>query len=148
MSDRLQRHSYIVHGNSIDSFRNELNLIFSRISLRLDQLDAVGQNPDMKGRKIVNVADGVKADDVAATGQISEDPTVEHVINKNASGGYAGLNATSRITKGVDTQDDMIVDIAIKGLVLKDAQSPGHYWRITPDGSGDIDITDLGTSKP
>ncbi len=67
---------------------------------------------------------------------------------KNAANGYAGLNASSRITKGVDTTDDVIIDLATKGLVLKDTQATPHYWRITISTLGALVITDLGTTKP
>jgi hypothetical protein len=67
---------------------------------------------------------------------------------KNAVNGYAGLNASSRITKGVDTTDDVIIDLATKGLVLKDTQGTPHYWRVTISTLGVLTTTDLGTTKP
>ena len=67
---------------------------------------------------------------------------------RNAVSGYAGLNAASRITKGVDTTDDIIVDLATKGLVLKDTQGTPHYWRVTVSTTGVLTTTDLGTTKP
>ena len=73
---------------------------------------------------------------------------IENLPNKDAASGYAGLNASSRITKGVDTTDDVIIDLATKGLVLKDTQGTPHYWRITIDNVGALVITDVGTTKP
>jgi hypothetical protein len=67
---------------------------------------------------------------------------------KDSASGYAGLNAASRTTKGVDTTDDLIVDNATKGLVLKDTQGTPHYWRVTVSNLGALVITDLGTTKP
>jgi hypothetical protein len=67
---------------------------------------------------------------------------------KNAASGYAGLNSVSRTTKGVDTTDDIIVDLATKGLVLKDTQGTPHYWRLTVSNVGALVITDVGTTKP
>ncbi len=67
---------------------------------------------------------------------------------KNTASGYAGLNASSRTTKGVDTTDDLVVDNAAKGLVLKDTQGTPHYWRVTVNNVGLLVITDLGTTKP
>lgn len=67
---------------------------------------------------------------------------------KDAANGYAGLNASSRTTKGVDTTDDLIVDDATNGLVLKDTQGTPHYWRVTVNNVGVLVITDLGTTKP
>ena len=67
---------------------------------------------------------------------------------KNAASGYAGLTTSSRITKGADAQDDFVIDLATKGLVLKDTQGTPHYWRITISTAGAIVITDVGTTKP
>jgi hypothetical protein len=67
---------------------------------------------------------------------------------RNAASGYAGLNASSRTTKGVDTTDDIVIDLATKGLVLKDTQGTPHYWRVTINTSGVLVTTDLGTTKP
>jgi len=72
----------------------------------------------------------------------------ESVINKNAVNGYAGLNTVSRTTKGVDTTDDVVIDLATKGLVLKDTAGTPHYWRITVSTLGVLSVTDLGTTKP
>jgi hypothetical protein len=68
------------------------------------------------------------------------------VIDEDQPGGHAGLNGDSRVTKGVITTDDLIVNSATKGVVLKD--SDGHFWRVTVDTSGVLDTTDLGTSPP
>jgi len=54
----------------------------------------------------------------------------------------------TRISKGVDTTDDVIIDLATKGLVLKDTAGTPHYWRITVNTSGVLVTTDLGTTKP
>lgn len=73
---------------------------------------------------------------------------VELTTNKNANSGYAGLNSVGRITKGVDTTDDVIVDDNTNGLVLKDNAGTPHYWRITVTTLGTLAVTDLGTTKP
>lgn len=52
----------------------------------------------------------------------------------------------TRLLKGVDTTDDLIVDLTTKGLVLKSPDA--HYWRLTVDNTGVITTTDLGTTKP
>jgi hypothetical protein len=70
------------------------------------------------------------------------------VSEKNAANGYAGLDASSRTTKGVDTTDDVVIDLATKGLVLKDTQGTPHYWRVTISTLGVLTTTDLGTTKP
>lgn len=72
----------------------------------------------------------------------------QNTSQKNAANGYAGLNASSRTTKGVDTTDDVIIDLATKGLVLKDTAGTPHYWRVTVNTSGVLVVTDLGTTKP
>ena len=58
------------------------------------------------------------------------------------------LNSDRRSTTGIDTTDDLIVDLATKGLVLKDTQGTPHYWRVTVSTLGVLVITDLGTTKP
>lgn len=60
----------------------------------------------------------------------------------------ATINGTNRVVHGTDTTDDLIVDSATKGLVLKDSAGTPHYWRITISTLGVITITDLGTTKP
>jgi hypothetical protein len=67
---------------------------------------------------------------------------------KDAASGYAGLNSASRITKGAITTDDLVINLATKGLVLKDTQGTPHYWRITISNVGALVITDLGTTVP
>ncbi len=46
-----------------------------------------------------------------------------------------------------DTRD-VVIDLATKGLVLKDTQSPAHYWRLSVDNTGVLLTDDLGTVKP
>lgn len=60
----------------------------------------------------------------------------------------APKNGSNRMSIGVDTTDDIIVDLATKGLVLKDTQGTPHYWRITVSTTGVLTTTDLGTGKP
>ena len=72
----------------------------------------------------------------------------EALAHKNAVSGYAGLNAASRTTKGVDTTDYIISDDATKGVVLKDTAGTSHYWRLNVSTIGVITTTDLGTTKP
>lgn len=70
----------------------------------------------------------------------------EKLANKNIASGYAGLDAVSRITKGVDTTDDVITDSTAKGPVMKSPN--GHYWRASISNLGVVTWTDLGTTKP
>jgi hypothetical protein len=48
----------------------------------------------------------------------------------------------------IDITGDVIIDTDARGLVLKDAAGPPHYWRITINSAGTLVITDLGTTKP
>ena len=80
--------------------------------------------------------------------EVTQVTNAEQTTNKNAVSGYAGLNASSRVTKGADTTDDLIVDTNSKGLVLKDNAGTPHYWRITVNSAGTLVVTDLGTTKP
>lgn len=53
-----------------------------------------------------------------------------------------------RTLLGVDATDDVVIDMATSGLVLKDTQGTPHYWRVTIDNTGALVTTDLGTTKP
>lgn len=80
----------------------------------------------------------------------ASDPHIQYQkeSEKDAASGYAGLNSSSRTVKGVDAGDDLVVNLATKGLVLKDTQATPHYWRITISNIGALVITDVGTVKP
>lgn len=93
--------------------------------------------------------DGGQVDHAGLSNLTTGDPHTQYQQESglNAASGYAGLSAASRITKGVDTTDDLIVDLATKGLVVKDAQGTPHYWRLT-NTAGVASFTDLGTGKP
>jgi hypothetical protein len=41
---------------------------------------------------------------------------------------------------------DLVIDLATRGLILKDTQGTPHYWRVTVNNSGVLVTTDLGTS--
>lgn len=101
-------------------------------------------DPDHAVRLVDIPADSLPAHLLAA------DPHTQYQkeSEKNAISGYAGLNSVSRLTKGTDTSDDIVIDLATKGLVLKDTQATAHYWRITISNIGVLVISDLGTTKP
>lgn len=80
------------------------------------------------------------------TGIPSNVTNAQSTTQKDAASGYAGLNASSRTTKGVDTTDDIITDSTAKGPVMKSPN--GHYWRATISNAGVVTWTDLGTTKP
>lgn len=49
----------------------EINRVLQDVGLRMDQVDAVAQNPDIKGRKIINLNNGVRGSDAIRLDQIS-----------------------------------------------------------------------------
>ena len=51
-------------------------------------------------------------------------------------------------TAGAISTEDLIIDLATKGLVLKDTQGTPHYWRLTVTTLGVLVTTDLGTAAP
>jgi hypothetical protein len=114
--------------------------------------DAAGSVVEVESREAAAgraaVPEGSRTTDHGALGGLADD---DHTIyQKTAEGdspdGYARLNSVSRTTKGVDTTDDLIVDLATKGLVLKSPNA--HYWRETISDAGVTTWTDLGTTKP
>ena len=86
--------------------------------------------------------------DEVATHEAAADPHIQYQkeAEKDAATGYAGLDASSRTTKGIDSTDDLIIDLATKGCVLKSADN--HYWRITIQNDGTLITSDLGLVKP
>jgi hypothetical protein len=97
----------------------------------------------------------------ADSGQVSGTKWA-HVIAANVTntpaGGIAATDVqtalneldTEKQTAGakIDMANDVIIDLATKGLVLKDTQGTPHYWRVTIDNSGSLVTTDVGTVKP
>ncbi len=93
--------------------------------------------------------DGAQVDHGSLAGLGDDDHTqYQKESEKDAASGYAGLDASSRITKGTITSDDVIIDLATKGLVLKDPAGTPHYWRVTVNAVGALVITDIGTTAP
>lgn len=112
-----------------------------------------------KLRLIVNTAGAVWTQIDFSSSNLTDIVTRSHQVLQSLQGGASGeynhLDNTdytalsgARVTKGTDTTDDLIVDDATKGLVLKDTQGTPHYWRITVDNTGVLVISDLGTTKP
>lgn len=60
---------------------------------------------------------------------------------------YSAFSGT-RVTKGVETTDYVVIDSATSGLVLRDTQATPHYWNVQVNNVGVLITTDLGTSPP
>lgn len=53
-----------------------------------------------------------------------------------------------QIDKVITLSDDVRVNNADGGLILKDHQATPHYWRVTVSNVGVLIVTDIGTSLP
>lgn len=85
------------------------------------------------------------------TAHVAEgDPHAQYQLEseKDSPSGYAGLDGSGRVVKGVKATDDLIVDDTAKGLVLKDNAGTPHYWRISVSTAGVLSAADLGTTAP
>lgn len=54
----------------------------------------------------------------------------------------------AQIDKVLTLSDDVRVNNADGGLILKDHQGTPHYWRVTVSNVGALIVTDIGTSLP
>ena len=62
---------------------------------------------------------------------------------------YAGLTALAQQIDTVLTlSEDIRINSATRGLILKDSQATPHYWRVTVSTVGVLVVTDIGTSLP
>lgn len=110
------------------------------------QLRNVIDNAALNHNSLQNLQGGLSNErNHLSDAEVTKVTNAEQTTNKNNADGYAGLNSVSRTTKGVDTTDDLIVDNASKGLVLKNGST---YYRVTVNGSGVLVVTSLGTTKP
>ena len=61
-------------------------------------------------------------------------------------------NAVQKLAEQIDRvltlSEDVRVDSAMHGLILKDTQATPHYWRVTVNNVGVLVVTDIGTSLP
>lgn len=61
-------------------------------------------------------------------------------------------NAVIALATQIDTvltlSQDVRVDDATRGLILKDTQATPHYWRVTVSTVGALVVTDIGTALP
>lgn len=70
-------------------------------------------------------------------------------FNTTASSQVLNVNGKLNVAQQIKaTSQDVLVDTASKGLVLKDTQGTPHYWRITVSDIGVLIVTDLGTTAP
>lgn len=72
-------------------------------------------------------------------------PSFQEAIRAIAVQWGAAFNGT-RMVRGVDTVDDVIVDSNTKGVVLRSPD--GNYWRLTVSNVGAVSATSLGATKP
>lgn len=72
--------------------------------------------------------------------------TWQEAIRNIATFWNANFNGSDRLTRGIDSKDDLIVDDTMQGLVLKSPNA--HYWRASISNAGEITWTDLGATKP
>jgi hypothetical protein len=73
-------------------------------------------------------------------------PTWVDAVREISTFWNAAFNGTNRLTRGVETKQDLIVDNTTSGLILKSPN--GHYWRATISDLGAVTWADLGTTKP
>lgn len=74
-----RRDSFRIVASDLQALRQELNRVFLVIEERLSQVDAVAQNPDLKGRTLANVG-GIKLSGVERlTLTVSDPPTQAEV---------------------------------------------------------------------
>lgn len=94
---------------------NALNQVFSLIERRLDQVDAVGQSPDFKGKRLLNVLEG----SIGLTTLNTQDFTNSRLIVSDADNGLASVldltlfiaGTTNRITVSNDADGTVTLTI-------------------------------------
>lgn len=143
IGDNSQSSSTTYHGVSIAANASRFSITNNRIG------DIVGVSGNPQGYGVL-ISSGTSDNFIVANNN----------LNGNTSGAISdastgttkfvanNVGATTRSTVGVDSSDDLIVNTATKGLVLKDTQGTPHYWRVTVSNAGALVITDLGTTKP
>ncbi len=141
------------------------SLTFDNTGLHIEDTDAsdtltLKPGSNLTADRILTITTGDASRTVTISGDVTIPEIPAHVAaadphpqyqkeaEKDSANGYAGLNAVSRTVKGVDTTDDLIVDLATKGLVLKDTAGTPHYWRVSVSVLGVLTTADLGTVKP
>ena len=65
----LQKEQYRLRNLNL----NEMNLYLQKIQMRLDQLNAIAQNPDFKGRTLNNAGEAVADNDAVVLGQLNDE---------------------------------------------------------------------------
>ena len=120
----------------------EMERWMDEVSKQLNELPREGAQRHI----IIPGQDGEEGED----GSFADDDHTQYQkkSEKDNPDGYAGLDASARTVKGVDTTDDVIVNSSAKGLVLKDTQGTPHYWRVSVSVLGVLSTADLGVSKP
>jgi hypothetical protein len=70
----------------------------------------------------------------------------QNINQKDQPNGYAGLNAATRVDKGLTTTDYIIANSSTQGFTMKSPN--GHYWVATISNAGAVSWTDVGTTSP
>ena len=79
---------------------------------------------------------------------VSISTSVVYVSGANVGIGTTNPAAALDVNGVTHTNNDVVVNNSSAGVVLKDAQSPAHYWRIMVTTLGVLTTTDLGTTPP
>jgi len=102
----------------------EVNSLFTEIGLRLNQLDAIGQNPEMKGRRVVNLKAGVKPGDAVRVDQAFLLSELASVI----------IGTTNRI-EITDNGDETITISTADALEIPDFSNADHTHQDAAGGA-------------
>jgi hypothetical protein len=127
MTTNTRRNQYRVGGLSI----SEINRCLQDIGLRLDQLGAVGQHPDMKGKALVNLGTGISGRQSVRYSQL---PTL---LNTIVTGGTA-------ISITID-EDAITIALKIKPATGLDADDDGLFIDIKAASGLAVDADGLQT---
>ena len=57
-----------------------------------------------------------------------------------------GLRGVHEVHSNIILNVDAVFTGTSRGVILKDAANPSHYWRVTVDAGGNLDVTNLGRS--
>jgi len=133
-STKLKREHYRI--SKLDL--NEFNLVLGRIGIRLDQLDAIGQVPDFKGKRLTNIGAPTQGDDALTSESFG--------FNPSSTGGLEIVNDELR----VKVRTDYGINRDVNGLALKKQNHVVDAAAVSSlsvaDGSDHMDRTAFNTA--